>query len=78
MNKRRDNGLTVGSRVSLTFGAREVIGTVVRDRGNVGMGGRRMLLVRLDWEQPPRLDWEEAPEPIELEMPEAELRRAAA
>jgi hypothetical protein len=57
-------------RLALDFGAREVVGTVVEDRGNVGMGGRRMLRVRLDWS--------ETAEPPELEMPEVELRRVTA
>jgi hypothetical protein len=70
MKKRRDdNTLKVGSKVSFDFGGRDVIATVIEDRGNTGMGGRRMLRVRLDWE--------DMPEPPELEMPEVELRRIA-
>ena len=68
MKKRPDDdNLKVGSKVSFDFAGRDVIATVIEDRGNTGMGGRRMLRVRLDWEAL-----------VELEMPEVELRRVAA
>lgn len=60
--------LHVGSRVTFMFGVTEVVGTVVEDRGPVGMGGRRLLRVRL--EVP-------AAEPVELEIPAEDVKVAA-
>jgi hypothetical protein len=59
----------VGTRVRLSFGGRDVVGTVVEDRGPVGMGGRWLLRVRIEIEG--------TSEPIELEMPAADLNAAA-
>ena len=70
MKSRRSSQKTlrVGSRVKLDFGGREVTGVVIEDRGRLGVGGRRLLRVRLDWS--------EVAEPIEGEFPESELRAA--
>jgi hypothetical protein len=38
----------VGSKVRLRFGGRQVVGTVVEDRGPIGVGGRRLVRVRLE------------------------------
>lgn len=62
--------LCVGSRVKLVFGVEEVTATVIEDRGNVGHQGRRLLRVQLDFEG--------VAEPIELEIPEAEVTPIAA
>jgi hypothetical protein len=37
-----------GDRVRFRFGAAEVEGTVVEDRGNLGVGGRRLYGVRFE------------------------------
>ncbi len=65
----QNKALGVGSRVKLDLGGREVSGTVIEDRGFLGVGGRRLLRVRLDWNG--------VAEPIEVEVPESDLRRAA-
>jgi hypothetical protein len=65
----QNNALGVGARVKLDLGGREVSGTVIEDRGFLGVGGRRLLRVRLDWSG--------VAEPIEVEVPESDLRRAA-
>lgn len=65
----RKKTLRVGSRVKLDFAGREVTGTVIEDRGPLGVGGRRLLRVRLEWSG--------VAEPIEIEIPESELRIAA-
>jgi primosomal protein N' len=59
----------VGSRVKFDFGGREVTGTVIEDRGALGVGGRRILRVRVALTD---LD-----EPLEFEIPEAWLKSAA-
>lgn len=61
--------LAVGSLVKLLFGIDEVTGTVVEDRGNVGMGGRHLLRVRLDIP--------DTSEPVELEIPADDVKSAA-
>ena len=60
--------LKVGSRVTLDFGGREVEGVVIEDRGRLGVGGRRLLRVRLEAR--------DVAEPIELELPESKLKAA--
>lgn len=62
--------LRVGSKVRLVFGVHEVTATVIEDRGNLGVGGRRLLRIRLDIP--------DTSEPIELEMPADELKAVAA
>ncbi len=39
--------LKIGTRVSLRFGVRMVVGEVVEDHGHIGAGGRRLLRVRV-------------------------------
>lgn len=41
---------TVGSTVRFVFGLGEVTGTVIEDRGDLGVGGRRLLRVRFQIE----------------------------
>jgi hypothetical protein len=62
--------LSVGSRVTFVYGGNEVAAIVIEDRGNVGHGGRRLLRVRLDFA--------DVAEPIELEIPEADVHLVAA
>jgi hypothetical protein len=59
----------VGSKVKLSFGGDDVVATVIEDRGPVGVGGRQLLRVRLDLE--------DVGDPIEFEVPAAEVRVAA-
>lgn len=71
-SKRRSlasHAITVGSRVSFVFGLAPVTGTVIEDRGDLGVGGRRLLRVRFEIEG--------AGEPFETEMPAEELTLAA-
>ncbi len=60
--------IRVGDLVKLRFGRRDVRGTVIEDRGRIGVNGRRLLRVKVDLE--PSLD------PMELEIPATELARA--
>lgn len=60
---------TLGSRVTLEFGGREVSGTVIEDRGQIGVGGRQLLRVQIDIEG--------SSEPIELEIPAADVKLAS-
>ena len=39
--------LAVGDRVSFMFGVRRVTGTIVEDRGNIGVGGRQLVGIRM-------------------------------
>jgi len=59
----------VGSRVMVTFGGKEVAAIVIEDRGPLGVGGRRLLRVRLDFG--------DEGEPIEFELPAADVQIAA-
>ncbi len=38
----------LGDRVRLRFGAKAVTGTIVEDRGRIGIRGRRLLRVRVN------------------------------
>lgn len=60
----------VGARVEVFFGTDWVGATVIEDRGNIGVGGRRLLRVRL--EMPDTGD-----DPLELELPAADVKVAA-
>jgi len=55
--------------VKFVFGLGEVTGTVIEDRGNLGVGGQRLLRVRLQIEG--------AGEPFETELPADDVRLAA-
>ena len=59
----------VGSKVRLTFSGIEVLATVIEDRGPVGHQGRRLVRVRLDLR--------DGSEPLEFELPAADVRVAA-
>lgn len=59
----------VGSHVTVDFAGREMSGVVLEDRGPVGMGGRRLLRVRLAFS--------DVDEPFELELPLADVKVAA-
>lgn len=59
----------VGSKVKFVFGLSEVTGTVIEDRGDLGVGGRRLLRVRFEIEG--------AGEPFETEIPADEVKIAA-
>lgn len=65
----RSTKLNVGSRVKLMFAGREVFATVVEDRGPVGLNGRWLLRVRLEFQG--------TSEPIELEVPAVDVKLAA-
>src|SRR6266576_145241 len=41
----------VGDWVSFLYGPKKALAQVVEDRGSLGMGGRRLYRVRLDFEQ---------------------------
>jgi len=69
-SKKSTPKLSVGSRVTFIYGTSEVNATVIEDRGHVGHGGRRLLRVRLDFA--------DVAEPIELEIPEADVHPVAA
>ena len=58
----------VGSRVTLKFGGRDIVATVIEDRGPLAGDGRRLLRVRV-----PLTDTD----PIEFEIPAAEVKVAA-
>jgi hypothetical protein len=59
----------VGSRVKFVFGLDEVIGTVIEDRGDLGIGGRRLLRIRFEIEG--------AGEPFETEIAAEDVKVAA-
>lgn len=65
----RKKTLRVGARVSLRFGRSSVRGTIIEDRGPLGVGGRRLWRVRLEMS--------DVAEPIEIEVPESDLSVAA-
>lgn len=64
---RRSRRLEVGDRVRFRFGARDVVGTIVEDRGLLGAGGRRLFTVRVQLE---------ATDELIFEMPADELQAA--
>lgn len=72
MAKRRNRVRTVrvGARVKLVFGVAQVTATVIEDRGNLAVGGRRLWRVRLDMP--------DTNEPFELEVPASDLEIIAA
>ncbi|MCP4663316.1 MAG: hypothetical protein GY856_48610 [bacterium] len=62
------DGLQVGDRVTFRMVATDVVGTVIEDRGPIGVRGRRILRLRLD----PKYEVFGH----EFEMPAEELRPA--
>jgi hypothetical protein len=54
----------VGDRVRFRFGLSTVTGTIVEDRGCIGVGGRRLFGVKAVFDPP---------NTIYLELPESEL-----
>lgn len=67
--RRRSVIPAVGSKVAFVFGAAQVTGTVIEDRGNLGVGGRRLLRVRFEIEG--------AGEPFETEIAADDVNVAA-
>jgi hypothetical protein len=61
--------IEVGEWVLVPFGGDPLEAQVVEDRGNLGYKGRRLLRVAVPTE--------EGGEPVEFEVPEADLIRAA-
>ena len=61
--------LRVGTRVRFVFGLGEVMGTVIEDRGDLGVNGSRLLRVRFEIEG--------AAEPLVTEIPADHLKVAA-
>jgi hypothetical protein len=59
----------VGSRMRFLFGITEVTGTVIEDRGNLGVGGQRLLRLRFEIEG--------AGEPFETEIRADDVNVAA-
>jgi hypothetical protein len=59
----------VGSKVKFVFGLNEVTAIVIEDRGNLGVGGRRLLRVRFEIDG--------ANEPFVLEIPADDVKLAA-
>ncbi|MGE0791927.1 MAG: hypothetical protein AB7S26_40005 [Sandaracinaceae bacterium] len=58
--------LVVGDKVTFDYGGGLMVaGVVVEDRGNIGVGGRRLLRVRMDVEV--------GAEPMFIELPDSAL-----
>lgn len=64
------NRIEVGDRVVIATHPSTPIARVIEDRGNLGVGGRRIVRIRLLPEEPDPED------DIELEIAEADLRLA--
>ena len=60
----------IGSKIRFKLGGRDVVATVIEDRGYLGVGGAQLLRVRL---QVSGTD-----EVLEFEVPATEVRAAAA
>lgn len=56
--------LNVGDKVRFQFGVRRITGEVIEDRGNLGVGGRRLLRIRFPITRS---------EDHEIELPEADV-----
>jgi hypothetical protein len=70
MTKRRATAeFRVGDRVRFSFGGRPTVGTIIEDRGPLGVGGRRIIRVRVDI-----ADTEET---LEFEIPASDVKSAA-
>lgn len=57
--------LRVGDRVAFDMGAYRAVGEITEDRGNIGVGGRRLLRIRTDAR--------DGLEPLWIELPEEEV-----
>jgi hypothetical protein len=55
----------VGDRVRFVFGLAETAGTIVEDRGPIGVGGRRLYGVRFAFSEG---------DPMYIELPESDLK----
>jgi hypothetical protein len=55
----------VGDRVAFDFGTYRAVGEITEDRGDIGVGGRRLLRIRTDGG--------ESVDPMWIELPEAEI-----
>jgi hypothetical protein len=64
----RDEQYRVGDRVKMDWGGHEIQGTIVEDRGNLGVGGRRILRVHFKFDE-----YDEET----FEVPAGDLRPAA-
>jgi len=65
---REDQQYRVGDRVRMDWGGHEIEGTIVEDRGDLGVGGRRILRVHFKFDE-----YDEST----FEVPAADLRPAA-
>jgi hypothetical protein len=65
----RKKPLRVGARVFFRLGGQAVRGTIIEDRGLLGVGRRRLWRVRLQLT--------DVAEPIEVEVPQSDLSVAA-
>lgn len=55
----------VGDTVSFDYGGLTVVGIVIEDRGHIGVGGRRLMRVKVEIEH--------GAEPMFIELPDAAL-----
>ena len=65
-SQKKGPGFRIGDKVRLNFGNRTVTGTVVEDRGRIGVGGRQLFRVVVKTEDEER----------DLELPAEKLRAA--
>lgn len=65
---RAKDELEVGDAVKVAFGGRQVMGTIIEDRGYIGVRGRRMVRVRISLGPD---------DEIAFDLPAEELVRAA-
>jgi hypothetical protein len=54
--------LRVGDRVAFDMGTYRAVGEITEDRGNIGVGGRRLLRIRTDARDGLESLWIELPE----------------
>lgn len=66
--KRTKEELKVGDAVKVKFGGSEVMATIIEDRGNIGIRGRRMVRIRISFGPD---------DEIAFDLPAEELVRAA-
>lgn len=52
----------VGDRVTFPFGSGEVSGIIVEDRGCLGVGGRRLYGINIEFHDPDEIRYTEMPE----------------